>query len=110
MLDELRRAQQQLRSGNATMSLLLLSELDRSAGDVLLEERDATRVLALCAVGQEEAAREVASQLSHDSPRSIYGMRLEASCISDAPSDDASPSRAAERHEEGHDESREESP
>jgi hypothetical protein len=85
VLDQLRRAQQQLRSGQATMSLLLLSELDRSAGDVLLEERDATRVLALCGAGQEAAARDVARRLQHDSPRSIYGMRLEASCVSDAP-------------------------
>jgi hypothetical protein len=84
VLDQLRRAQQQLRNGQATMSLLLLSELDRSAGDVLLEERNATRVLALCAAGQEEAARDVARRLEHDSPRSIYGLRLEASCITDA--------------------------
>jgi hypothetical protein len=84
VLDQLRRAQQQLRNGRATMSLLLLSELDRSAGDVLLEERNATRVLALCAAGQEEAARDVARRLEHDSPRSIYGLRLEASCISDS--------------------------
>jgi hypothetical protein len=84
VLDQLRRAQQQLRNGQATMSLLLLSELERSAGDVLLEERNATRVLALCAAGQEEAARDVARRLEHDSPRSIYGMRLEASCITDA--------------------------
>jgi hypothetical protein len=83
VLDQLRRAQQQLRNGQATMSLLLLSELDRAAGDVLLEERDATRVLALCAAGQDEAARDVARRLEHDSPRSIYGMRLEASCITD---------------------------
>jgi hypothetical protein len=84
VLDQLRRAQQQLRNGQATMSLLLLSELDRSAGDVLLEERNATRVLALCAAGQEDAARDVARRVEHDSPRSIYGMRLEASCITDA--------------------------
>lgn len=83
VLDQLRRAQQQLRNGQATMSLLLLSELDRSAGDVLLEERNATRVLALCAAGQEEAARDVARRLEHDSPRSIYGLRLDASCITD---------------------------
>lgn len=86
VLDQLRRAQQQLRSGQATMSLLLLSELDRAAGDVLLEERNATRVLALCAAGQEQAARDVARRLARDSPRSIYGMRLEASCIGDAAS------------------------
>jgi hypothetical protein len=92
VLDQLRRAQQQLRNGQATMSLLLLSELDRSAGDVLLEERNATRVLALCAAGQEEAARAVARRLEHDSPRSIYGLRLEASCITDP-----SPGSSSER-------------
>jgi hypothetical protein len=83
VLDQLRRAQQQLRNGQATMSLLLLSELDRAAGDVLSEERDATRVLALCAAGQDEAARDVARRLEQNSPRSIYGMRLETSCVSE---------------------------
>lgn len=92
VLDQLRRAQQQLRNGQATMSLLVLSELDRAAGDVLLEERNVTRVLALCAAGQDEAARDVARRLEHDSPRSIYGMRLEASCVSEpAVADDDAP-------------------
>jgi hypothetical protein len=81
VLEQLRRAREQLRNGQATMSLLVLSELDRSAGDVLREERETTRVLALCAAGQDKAAREVAAQLEQLSPRSIYASRLANSCV-----------------------------
>jgi len=84
VLEQLRRAREQLRNGQATMSLLVLSELDRSAGDVLREERETTRVLALCAAGQDKAAREVAAQLEQLSPRSIYASRLANSCVVDA--------------------------
>lgn len=62
------------------MSLLVLSELDRAAGELLLEEREATRVLALCAVGQGKAARAAARSLEQNNPGSIYSMRLSTSC------------------------------
>lgn len=80
VLEQLRRARQQLQSGQALTSLLILSELERGAGELLVEERAATRVLALCAVGQESAAREVAARLEQSSPGSIYSMRLAQSC------------------------------
>jgi len=80
VLEQLRRARQQLQNGQALTSLLILSELERGAGDLLVEERAATRVLALCAVGQESAAREVAARLEQSSPGSIYSMRLAQSC------------------------------
>lgn len=84
VLEGLRRARQQLDNGQATLSLLLLSELDRGAGDLLGEEREVTRVLALCATGQDEAARRAAGQLSRQSPRSIYATRLSSSCVARA--------------------------
>ncbi len=88
VLEQLRRAQQHLRNGQATMSLLVLSELDRGAGELLREERETTRVLSLCAVGEHAAARDAAARLEQTSPRSIYGSRLAASCVSgDAASD-----------------------
>jgi hypothetical protein len=87
-LEQLRRAQQQLRGGQAAMSLLVLSELDRVAGELLREEREATRVLALCAVGQEKDARTVARRLEQSSPGSIYAMRLSKSCAGEPSLDD----------------------
>jgi hypothetical protein len=100
VLEQLRRARAQLDAGQATMSLLVLSELDRNAGDLLLEEREATRVLALCAAGQEKAARVVAERLRASSPRSIYAMRLESSCITASVAEDATP-HATDAHSTG---------
>lgn len=82
-LDQLRRAREQLERGHATASLLLLSELDRDAGELLFEEREATRVLALCATGEPRAARDAADRLRQRSPRSIYARRLATSCVAD---------------------------
>lgn len=80
VLDQLRRAEQHLRSGQSTVSLLLLSELDRHAGDVLWEERETARILALCASGQERRARSAASALRQRNRETIYAMRLDESC------------------------------
>lgn len=82
VLDQLRRAEQHLRSGQSTVSLLLLSELDRHAGDVLWEERETARILALCASGQERRARSAASALRQRNRETIYAMRLDESCAS----------------------------
>lgn len=84
VLEQLQRAREQLDNGHATMSLILLSELDRGAGELLFEERETARVLALCAAGQNEAARNAAALLEKRSPRSIYSMRLAASCVSES--------------------------
>jgi hypothetical protein len=81
VLEQLRRARRLLDGGQATLSLLLLAELDRGAGELLREEREATRVLALCAAGEVEAARRSAAQLSETSPHSIYAPRLGDSCV-----------------------------
>jgi hypothetical protein len=83
-LERLRRARTQLQQGHATASLLLLSELDRDAGELLFEERAATRVLALCATGQTPAARATAEQLARRNPRSIYLRRLTSSCVDES--------------------------
>jgi hypothetical protein len=88
VLEQLRRARRQLDSGQPTASLILLSELDRGAGEILREEREVTRVLSLCGAGQNEAARRAAALLSSASPRSIYAMRLARSCVSGADRND----------------------
>ena len=80
VLERLRRAQVALKQGQASLALILLAELDRSAGDVLREEREVTRVLALCAAGDTAAARRAAEPLRRGSERSIYAPRLDASC------------------------------
>lgn len=80
MLERLRRAHVALRQGQASLALIQLAELDRSAGDVLREEREVTRVLALCAAGDTAAAQRAAEPLQRGSERSIYATRLDASC------------------------------
>jgi hypothetical protein len=77
----LRRARSALSKGEAPFALSLLNELDaRFPPDVLDEERGATRVLALCANGDEAAAKQLALRLLREYPRSIYAPRLELSC------------------------------
>lgn len=102
VLEQLHRAQQQLRAGQAAMSLLILSELDRAAADLLFEEREATRVLALCAAGQGKAARAAARRLEETSPGSIYSPRLSTSCAAaGASGDDAALDRLADPNPTG---------
>jgi hypothetical protein len=57
-----------------------LAELERGAGEVLREEREATRALSLCAIGDTAGARRVAAPLLSGGASSIYGPRLDASC------------------------------
>jgi hypothetical protein len=77
----LRRARSALQKGEAPLSLGLLDELDeRFPRDMLDEERATTRVLALCANGQTEAATRLATRLLKAYPRSIYTYRIEQSC------------------------------
>jgi hypothetical protein len=84
ILAQLRRAREHLANGHFTLTLLMLSELDRSAGELLWEERETTRILALCASGEDSAARLAASALQARTPGSIYAMRLSESCAGPA--------------------------
>lgn len=81
VLERLQRANVALRQGHSSLALIQLSELDRRSGDVLREERDTTRVLALCASGDRPAARRAAAPLLSGSARSIYAPRLDSSCV-----------------------------
>jgi hypothetical protein len=81
----LRRARSALSKGEAALALALLDELDqRFPRELLDEERGATRVLALCANGDESAASALARALLSAHPRSIYTPRLEQSCAAEA--------------------------
>ena len=51
----------------------------------LYEERLATRVLALCALGRIDAARLAAQELERAAPRSPHLGRVRASCIGGGP-------------------------
>ena len=81
VLERLHRANLALRRGQASLVLIQLAELDRRAGEVLREEREVTRVLALCANGEAQAAKGAAAPLLTGSARSIYAHRLETSCV-----------------------------
>jgi hypothetical protein len=80
VLERVQRANVALRQGHAALALIQLAELDRGAGEVLREEREATRALALCAIGDTAGARRVAAPLLAGGASSIYAPRLDASC------------------------------
>lgn len=81
----LRRAQRALRMGDAAVGSSLLDQLDeRFPPDVLQEERQATRVLGLCASGEPERAEALARELLQHNPRSIYARRMHQSCVGGA--------------------------
>jgi hypothetical protein len=80
-LELLRRAQRALRKQEAALSLALLDELDqRFTPGVLGEERQATRVLALCLSDDEASARQIARTLLEQNPATIYAARVRESC------------------------------
>lgn len=81
----LARARRALNRGEPMLALGLLDEIDRRfPPEMLDEERAATRVLGLCANGQNDAAVQLASQFFSGRPRSIYTRRIERSCASSA--------------------------
>lgn len=80
--EALRAAHASLREGNAQQSLALLDAQDaRYSGGVLMEERAAARILALCAAGQPEAARSSLEAFQVHWSRSPLLSRLRQSCV-----------------------------
>jgi hypothetical protein len=79
------RAQRALESAAPSAALALLDELDaRFPAALLIEERLATRVLALCASGAVARAKRAAAQLVAHNPSSIYAARIAQSCAGSA--------------------------
>jgi hypothetical protein len=84
-LQLLTRARGALDRDEPALALRLLDELDASFPRELLDqERGATRVLGLCANGEQARAVQLARQLFAGRPRSIYSHRLERSCAGEA--------------------------
>src|SRR5687768_15083014 len=80
----LRAAQRELGAHHADRSLALLAELEVRAPELLVEERDTTRVLAWCERGEPERARTLARALRAAHPESVYRQRIAASCAASA--------------------------
>jgi len=77
----LRGARAALDRGDPARALELLDQQDvRYPNGVLRQERLATRVLALCALGHEHDAQMTARQLLQIAPRAPYLARMRASC------------------------------
>jgi hypothetical protein len=84
-LQLLGRARRALDRGDAELALSLLDDLDtRFSTELLDEERGATRVLALCARGENGPALQLAERMFAGRPRSLYTRRLERSCAAAA--------------------------
>ena len=70
-----------LQAGDAARALSLLDEhARRFPGGVLAEERDAERVLALCAAGRTSDARARAERFLRERPRSALAPKVRTSC------------------------------
>jgi hypothetical protein len=70
-----------LREGHAEQAMAQLDDQDsRYRAGVLAEERGATRIDALCALGRTEAARAAVTRFLQLHPRSLLAPRVAASC------------------------------
>lgn len=79
LLDQAQRA---LAAGDATAALAAIEDHEqRHPGGKLEEEREAARVLALCAAGALPQANEVAERFFERWPASTLGGRVRASCV-----------------------------
>lgn len=83
----LRSAQQALKRGDAATALAELDALGaRHPDGVLREERLTARVLALCAAGRVDEARDAGRLFLAEMPTSVQADRVRASCALAAPS------------------------
>jgi hypothetical protein len=84
-LRRLRRAQRALYDADAARALAVLDDLDRRITPAVLgEEREMTRILALCGTGELAEARSLAERWVAEHPQSIYLARLQDSCVDPA--------------------------
>jgi hypothetical protein len=80
-LELLRHAEAALRRSDGLAAMMWLSELERRAPAVLLEERLVTKALAACELDDAPLAAATARALERANPASIYRSRLEGSCV-----------------------------
>jgi hypothetical protein len=84
-LELIRSAQKNLHRGDASAALALLAEhARRYPAGALSEEREASRVFALCKLGNAAGARAQAERFLRRSPSSPFAERVRASCSSAA--------------------------
>lgn len=81
VLEQLRKAQLFLSASEPARALAALDELDaRVPAAVLADERDVTRVLALCKSGDAARAAGLAARVLERVPDSAYALSLRESC------------------------------
>jgi hypothetical protein len=85
-LELLGRVQQLLREGNAAAALRAL-DAHHTDDRVLLAERRAARILALCGIGRTGQARAAAAEFEKEHPDSVQRAMLASSCANSRPSD-----------------------
>jgi hypothetical protein len=79
--DLLRRADGALKAGNPSLALALLGEhLAKFPNGILIEEREAERIVVLCALGRTDEARAAAAEFRLARPRSPLLGRVRESC------------------------------
>jgi outer membrane protein assembly factor BamD (BamD/ComL family) len=84
-LELIRGAQKHLHRGDARAALTLLAEhARRFPSGALTEEREASRVFALCQLGDVSGARAQAERFVRRSPSSPFAERVRSSCRSGA--------------------------
>jgi hypothetical protein len=77
----LRQADSARKAGDAPRALALIEEHGARFPDgILVQEREAERVVVLCALGRTEEARAAASAFLRVWPRSPLASRVRASC------------------------------
>jgi hypothetical protein len=84
-LEQLRKAQLLLRASEPKRALAVLDGLDaRVAVSVLEEEREVTRLLALCDAGEVAKASALARRFRERVPDSAYAVSVRESCVGKA--------------------------
>ena len=77
----LKQAKLALSRGEPKRALTLLDEhADRFPRGVLLQERQALRVVALCDAGDRTRGREAADRFSREHPKAALAERVRAAC------------------------------
>jgi hypothetical protein len=80
-LSYVRRAQAALRDGQSALALGLMQELDGlPTKGALGAERNVTKVLALCQLGRELEAANIAAKVVQADTGRVYQQRLKGSC------------------------------
>jgi hypothetical protein len=89
-LSYVRRAQTALSGGNPALALGLMRSLRELRPDgALLAERGVTEVLALCALGRQGEAQDVADAVRKRGEGAVYATRLETTCAPGTPPEDS---------------------